>query len=127
MPDERSWGSGNALGRVGCRTRSRSAEVVAPVGKREDVGSNPAGFAPIERETSVNLAREDLHFWRRLRRYDVPATMIEECMAARLVGDWASACVLAGFKPDIDLAEVRARFGAAAAGRVAVGLGLRRR
>src|SRR5688572_16470741 len=34
----------------------------------------------------------ELRTWQRIRRYAVPATMIERCTERRLAGDWRGAC-----------------------------------
>ncbi|WP_330350598.1 hypothetical protein [Streptomyces sp. NBC_00582] len=43
-----------------------------------------------------------LSFWRRVREFAVPPSMIETATARRLAGDWAGACAAAGI--DVDLA-----------------------
>ena len=53
-----------------------------------------------------------LSFWRRVREFAVPPSMIETATARRRVGDWAGACAAAGFDIDIDiraLARTRGR------------------
>lgn len=40
--------------------------------------------------------RRELTTWQRIRRYAVPARMVEECTERRLAGDWRGACAAAG-------------------------------
>ncbi|MFI2425738.1 hypothetical protein ACH5A7_16805 [Streptomyces sp. NPDC018955] len=44
-----------------------------------------------------------LSFWRRVREYAVPPSMIETATARWHVGDWAGACAAAGVDVDLDL------------------------
>ncbi|MFF6814126.1 hypothetical protein ACFZAG_30235 [Streptomyces sp. NPDC012403] len=44
-----------------------------------------------------------LSFWRRVREYAVPPSMIETATARRRVGDWAGACAAAGIDVDLRL------------------------
>ena len=44
-----------------------------------------------------------LSFWRRVREYAVPPSMIETATARRHVGDWAGACAAAGVDVDLNL------------------------
>lgn len=44
-----------------------------------------------------------LSFWRRVREYAVPPSMIEAATARRHVGDWAGACAAAGIDVDLNL------------------------
>ncbi|MGW1179256.1 hypothetical protein ACWD4P_36695 [Kitasatospora sp. NPDC002543] len=53
-----------------------------------------------------------LTFWRRVREYAVPPSMIETATARRLVGDWAGACAAANVEVDLrprDVARVHGR------------------
>jgi hypothetical protein len=56
----------------------------------------------------THTANEDsrLSFWRRVREFAVPPSMIETATARRLHGDWAGACAAAGFDVDIDMRSV---------------------
>ena len=54
-----------------------------------------------------------------MRRYGVPAGMIEAATRWRLAGDWHGACEAANIAPDVDLAAVGRAFGARVAERVA--------
>ncbi|MGW3076091.1 hypothetical protein [Kitasatospora sp. NPDC001132] len=47
-----------------------------------------------------------LSFWRRVREYAVPPSMIEIATARRLVGDWAGACAAANVEVDFRLRDV---------------------
>ena len=61
-----------------------------------------------------SLASESprLLFWRRVREFAVPPSMIESATARRAVGDWAGACAAARVDADLDLrAAARARGG----------------
>ncbi|MBO4208671.1 ankyrin repeat domain-containing protein [Micromonospora echinofusca] len=44
--------------------------------------------------------------WQRIRRYAVPATMIEACAAARSAGDWRTACAAGRIDVAVDLADL---------------------
>uniref|UniRef100_A0AAU2JZA6 Ankyrin repeat domain-containing protein n=1 Tax=Streptomyces sp. NBC_00049 TaxID=2903617 RepID=A0AAU2JZA6_9ACTN len=67
----------------------------------------PGGFLP-----------EDGPAWQRIRRYAVPAWMIEQATAHRLAGDWRAACSAAAVDVSFDLPEVAARHGASVAAAV---------
>ncbi|MEU9255660.1 ankyrin repeat domain-containing protein [Streptomyces sp. NPDC048270] len=62
---------------------------------------------------------EDGPAWQRIRRYAVPAWMIEQATAHRLAGDWRAACATAAVDVAFELPEIEARYGAAVAGAVA--------
>lgn len=47
-----------------------------------------------------------LSFWRRVREYAVPPSMIETATARRLTGDWAGACAAANVEVDFRLRDV---------------------
>ncbi|MFE7525688.1 hypothetical protein ACFU7Y_08185 [Kitasatospora sp. NPDC057542] len=47
-----------------------------------------------------------LSFWRRVREYAVPPSMIETSTALRLAGDWAGACAAANVEVDFRLRDV---------------------
>ncbi|MEV7602318.1 hypothetical protein AB0O91_33600 [Kitasatospora sp. NPDC089797] len=47
-----------------------------------------------------------LSFWRRVREYAVPPSMIETATARRLAGDWAGACAAANVEVDLRLRDV---------------------
>ncbi|SEG80061.1 hypothetical protein SAMN04489712_1137 [Thermomonospora echinospora] len=53
--------------------------------------------------------------WERVRRYAVPASMIERVAERRLAGDWRGACTAANIDITFDLAEVAAEHGRATA------------
>ncbi|MER7673447.1 hypothetical protein ABTY61_33990 [Kitasatospora sp. NPDC096128] len=57
-------------------------------------------------------------FWRRVREYAVPPTMIETATARRLAGDWAGACAAANVEVDFRLRDVAHAHGHAVAERV---------
>lgn len=59
-----------------------------------------------------------LSFWRRVREYAVPPSMIETATARRLAGDWAGACAAAGVDVDLRLRSVARVHGAELASRV---------
>ncbi|MFC7712365.1 hypothetical protein [Micromonospora lupini] len=59
-----------------------------------------------------------LSFWRCVREFAVPPSMIERATARRLVGDWAGACAAARVDPDINLRAVAGRHGRELAARV---------
>ncbi|GAA0935300.1 ankyrin repeat domain-containing protein [Nonomuraea longicatena] len=65
------------------------------------------------------LTRTDLRSWARVRRYAVPAWMIEQATERRLAGDWRGACAAAHVNAEIDLARAARELGAAEAGRLA--------
>ncbi len=48
-----------------------------------------------------------LLFWRRVREFAVPPSMIETATARRVAGDWAGACAAARVDVDVDLRTVR--------------------
>ncbi|MFE4517422.1 hypothetical protein ACFRMQ_24870 [Kitasatospora sp. NPDC056783] len=53
-----------------------------------------------------------ISFWRRVREYAVPPSMIESATARRLAGDWAGACAAAHVEVDVrprDVARVHGR------------------
>ncbi|BCY06147.1 ankyrin repeat domain-containing protein [Actinoplanes sp. L3-i22] len=51
--------------------------------------------------------------WQRIRRYAVPARMIEECAAARARGDWAAACAAGEVDVTFDAESLTTRHGPA--------------
>ncbi|MEU6355903.1 hypothetical protein ABZ896_42430 [Streptomyces sp. NPDC047072] len=57
-------------------------------------------------------------FWPRVREFAVPTSVIETATARRLAGDWAGACVAAGFDVDLNLRSVARVHGRELAGRV---------
>ncbi|TXS15117.1 hypothetical protein EAO71_35620 [Streptomyces sp. ms191] len=59
-----------------------------------------------------------LSLWSRVRRYAVPATMIETATARRAVGDWAGACTAAHLDVDLDLRSVARSYGKELASRI---------
>ncbi|MFE6054864.1 hypothetical protein ACFQ6N_29270 [Kitasatospora sp. NPDC056446] len=59
-----------------------------------------------------------LSFWRRVREYAVPPSMIETATARRLSGDWAGACAAARIEVDFRLGEVARTHGRGLADRV---------
>ncbi|WP_185910879.1 ankyrin repeat domain-containing protein [Streptomyces sp. WAC07149] len=62
---------------------------------------------------------EDAAAWQRIRRYAVPAHMIERATAHRLAGDWRAACAAAGTETTVDLTALAAAHGADVAAAVA--------
>ncbi|WP_327150108.1 hypothetical protein [Nocardia sp. NBC_01329] len=52
-----------------------------------------------------------ISFWRRVREFAVPPSMIETATARRNIGDWAGACAAAGFDVDIDIRSSTRRYG----------------
>ncbi|MEU9714339.1 ankyrin repeat domain-containing protein [Streptomyces sp. NPDC047976] len=62
---------------------------------------------------------EDAAAWQRIRRYAVPAHMIERATAHRLAGDWRAACAAAGTETTVDLTALAAEHGADVAAAVA--------
>ncbi|WP_081240012.1 hypothetical protein [Streptomyces viridosporus] len=59
-----------------------------------------------------------LSFWRRVREYAVPPSMIETATARRRVGDWAGACAAAGIDVDLNLRHLARTHGRELAARV---------
>lgn len=59
-----------------------------------------------------------LSFWRRVREYAVPPSMIETATARRRVGDWAGACAAAGIDVDLRLRALARTHGRELAARV---------
>ncbi|MEU1516479.1 hypothetical protein ABZ490_30795 [Streptomyces sp. NPDC005811] len=59
-----------------------------------------------------------LSFWRRVREFAVPPSMIETATARRLTGDWAGACAAAGIDVDFTLRAVARAHGRPLAARV---------
>ncbi|MFG2909017.1 hypothetical protein ACGF13_28600 [Kitasatospora sp. NPDC048286] len=59
-----------------------------------------------------------LSFWRRVREYAVPPSMIETATARRLVGDWAGACAAANVEVDFRLRDVARVHGRELADRI---------
>ncbi|MEV7988626.1 hypothetical protein [Micromonospora sp. NPDC085948] len=59
-----------------------------------------------------------LSFWRRVREFAVPPSMIERAGARRLVGDWGGACAAARVDADISLRAVAHRHGRELAARL---------
>ncbi|MER7757873.1 hypothetical protein [Kitasatospora sp. NPDC097643] len=57
-------------------------------------------------------------FWRRVREYAVPPSMIETATARRQVGDWAGACSAAHVEVDFRLRDVAHTHGRELAGRL---------
>ncbi|MFI9538024.1 hypothetical protein ACIG56_32885 [Nocardia fusca] len=64
-----------------------------------------------------------LSFWRRVREFAVPPSMIETATARRTAGDWAGACAAAGFDIAIDLRSLARCHGRDLADRVRADLG----
>ncbi|MFJ3405234.1 hypothetical protein [Promicromonospora sp. NPDC090134] len=60
--------------------------------------------------------------WQRVREYAVPPPMIETSTARRQVGDWAGACAAAHVDVDVNLRNLRRRYGAELAAAVRVDL-----
>ncbi|MEO3820230.1 hypothetical protein [Plantactinospora sp. B24E8] len=60
----------------------------------------------------------ELPVWRRVRRYAVPAEMIEACAAARSAGDWRAGCAAGRIDVGFDLTEVAREHGREAADRI---------
>jgi len=58
--------------------------------------------------------RDDLPQWRRIRTLAAPHGMIAAATAAREAGDWRAAAAAARVDVDVDLADIRERFGAEA-------------
>ncbi|MFI8461796.1 hypothetical protein [Kitasatospora sp. NPDC085464] len=59
-----------------------------------------------------------ISFWRRVREYAVPPSMIEAATARRLAGDWAGACAAANVEVDFRLGDVARLHGRELADRV---------
>ncbi|MFI9363751.1 hypothetical protein ACIG5E_22255 [Kitasatospora sp. NPDC053057] len=59
-----------------------------------------------------------LSFWRRVREYAVPPSMIETATARRLSGDWAGACAAANVEIDFQLHRVTRTHGRELADRL---------
>ncbi|MFI6762814.1 ankyrin repeat domain-containing protein [Micromonospora sp. NPDC050417] len=59
-----------------------------------------------------------LRVWQRIRRYAVPAAMVEACTAARVAGDWRAGCAAARIDVGVDLAEVAREHGRRQAERI---------
>ena len=57
--------------------------------------------------------------WRRVRKYAVPRSMIEQATERRLAGDWLGACAAANVDVDFDLADLTPWLGPQTAARVA--------
>ncbi|MFB7910790.1 hypothetical protein ACFC1T_30580 [Kitasatospora sp. NPDC056076] len=69
----------------------------------------------------THTANEDasrFSFWRRVREYAVPPSMIETATARRLAGDWAGACAAANVEVDFRLRDVAHTHGHTLAERV---------
>ncbi|HEY7277991.1 MAG TPA: hypothetical protein VH594_18625, partial [Trebonia sp.] len=56
--------------------------------------------------------------WRRIRKYAVPRSMIEQATERRLAGDWPGACAAAHVDVDFDLPGVLRQHGRNTAARV---------
>ncbi|MGC4766820.1 ankyrin repeat domain-containing protein [Micromonospora sp. DT46] len=67
---------------------------------------------------------DEIRTWQRIRRYAVPAPMIEACTAAREAGDWRAACAAGRIDVAFDLAEVAREHGRSRAGRIEADLGV---
>jgi hypothetical protein len=61
---------------------------------------------------------DEIRTWQRVRRYAVPAAMVEACAAAREAGDWRAACAAGRIDVAFDLAEVAREHGRVRAERV---------
>ncbi|MEV5768529.1 ankyrin repeat domain-containing protein [Micromonospora sp. NPDC052213] len=61
---------------------------------------------------------DEIRTWQRVRRYAVPAAMVEACTAAREAGDWRAACAAGRMDVAFDLAEVAREHGRARADRI---------
>ncbi|MFF9197719.1 ankyrin repeat domain-containing protein [Streptomyces sp. NPDC014779] len=77
--------------------------------------------SPQIRPLPGTLSRADAAAWARIRRFAVPASMIERATEARLAGDWRAACAAAAVDvPDeLDPERVAERHGPATAARLA--------
>ncbi|MEU5950384.1 ankyrin repeat domain-containing protein [Micromonospora sp. NPDC047465] len=67
---------------------------------------------------------DEIRTWQRVRRYAVPAAMVEACAAAREAGDWRAACAAGRMDVAFDLAEVAREHGRARADRIEADLGV---
>ncbi|SCL28437.1 Ankyrin repeat-containing protein [Micromonospora pallida] len=67
---------------------------------------------------------DEIRTWQRVRRYAVPAAMVEASTAAREAGDWRAACAAARIDVAFDLTEVAREHGRARAGRIEADLGV---
>ncbi|MEU4645314.1 ankyrin repeat domain-containing protein [Micromonospora sp. NPDC023814] len=67
---------------------------------------------------------DEIRTWQRVRRYAVPAAMVEACAAAREAGDWRAACAAGRMDVAFDLAEVAREHGRARADRIEADLGI---
>ncbi|MGK5676704.1 ankyrin repeat domain-containing protein [Micromonospora sp. URMC 106] len=67
---------------------------------------------------------DEIRTWQRIRRYAVPAAMVEGCTAAREAGDWRAACARGRVDVTFDLAEVAREHGRARADRIETDLGV---
>ncbi|MEU8890082.1 hypothetical protein [Streptomyces sp. NPDC048442] len=67
---------------------------------------------------TANRASPQPSFWRRVREFAVPPSMIETATARRRDGDWAGACAAAGIDVDLQLRTVAHAFGQELAARV---------
>ncbi|MQY20916.1 hypothetical protein [Nocardia macrotermitis] len=68
--------------------------------------------------SSTDGIESRISFWRRVREFAVPPSMIENATARRRAGDWAGACAAAGFDVDVDLRALACRYGREFAARV---------
>ncbi|GIG62676.1 hypothetical protein Lfu02_70480 [Longispora fulva] len=59
-----------------------------------------------------------LHYWRHVREFAVPPSMIESATARRTAGDWAGACTAARFDVDLDLRATARTYGRELADRI---------
>ncbi|MFF2149405.1 hypothetical protein [Kitasatospora sp. NPDC058190] len=67
---------------------------------------------------TANGQDSPLSFWRRVREYAVPPSMIETATARRLVGDWGGACAAANVDIEFRLRDVARDHGQQLADRV---------
>ncbi|MEV5754853.1 ankyrin repeat domain-containing protein [Actinoallomurus sp. NPDC052308] len=67
------------------------------------------------RARSASYPPDEAGSLRRIRRYAVPRSMIEQATERRLAGDWRGACAAAGVDVAFDLADVADEYGAAVA------------
>ncbi|WP_416903829.1 ankyrin repeat domain-containing protein [Micromonospora echinospora] len=67
---------------------------------------------------------DEIRTWQRVRRYAVPAAMVEACAAARAAGDWRAACAAGRIDVAFDLTGVAREHGRARADRVEADLGV---
>ncbi|WP_326561482.1 ankyrin repeat domain-containing protein [Micromonospora sp. NBC_01796] len=56
--------------------------------------------------------------WRRIRRYAVPRSMIEEATRCRLDGDWRAACAAANVDVELDLPALTVSYGSTVAAAI---------